>query len=32
MPMDLEIMLGVEGKLVVREEELGDLHKELSGW
>ena len=29
---DLEIMMGVEGEVVVGEDKLGQFDKELSGW
>ena len=29
---DLEVMMGVEGEVVVGEDKLGQLDKELSGW
>ena len=29
---DLEVMMGVEGEVVVGEDKLGQFDKELSGW
>ena len=29
---DLEVMMGVEGEIIVDEDKLGELDKELSGW
>ena len=30
--LNLEVMFGVKREMVVREDELGKLDKELSGW
>ena len=32
LAFDLEVMMGVEGEVVVGEDKLGQFDKELSGW